>query len=126
MAAYEFTVNGDPAVAKQTAVQALESKQFVLHWDEDWSGRAILGSKLKAALIGAFSPYMEIGVKVMALDGGVSAIRLHQLTSGWFSGVIGARKTEKAFTTLRDDLGRTFDQAGVLVSHGNPATSPPT
>ena len=124
MAAYEFTVRGDPAVAKQTAVQALEARQFVMHWTEDWSGRAILGSKLKAALVGAFSPYMEIGVRVMALDGDVSAIRLDQLTTGWFSGVIGAKKTESAFVALRDELGRTFDHAGVLVDHGNPAARP--
>ncbi len=125
MSAYEFTVTGDPAVAKQTAVQALESQEFVLEWAEDWSGRAIRGNKVKAALLGALSPYMEIGVKVMALDGGVSVIRLDQLTTGMMSGVIGMKKTDKAFTALIDQLGRTFDQAGVLVRHGNPAAGRP-
>ncbi len=125
MSAYEFTVTGDPAVAKQTAVHALQSQQFVLEWAEDWSGTAVRGSKVKAALLGALSPYMEIGVKVMALDGGVSVIRLDQLTTGMMSGVIGMKKTDKAFVTLIDELGRTFDQAGVLVRHGNPAAGPP-
>ncbi len=64
MSAYEFTVSGDPAVAKQTAVQAVEAQQFVLQWAEDWSGRGIRGSKAKAAFLGAFAPYMEIGVEI--------------------------------------------------------------
>ena len=126
MSAYEFTITGDPAVAKHTASQALEAQRFVMHWDEDWSGRGISGSKVKAAFFGAFAPYMEIGVKVMAFDGGVSIIRLDQLTSGWFSGVFGVAKTDKAFVALRDQLGHTFDQAGVLVRHGNPAAPPPS
>ncbi len=125
MSAYEFTVSGDPAIAKQTAVQALEFQQFVMEWAEEWSGRGIRGSKLKAALIGAFAPYMEIGVKVMAFDDGVSVIRLDQLTSGWFSGFVGVAKTDKAFVTLRDQLGHTFDRAGVLVRHGNPSLQSP-
>ena len=125
MSAYEFTITGDPAVAKQTASQALEAQRFVMHWDEDWSGRGISGSKVKAAFLGAFSPYMEIGVKVMAFDGGVSVIRLDQLTSGWFSGVLGVAKTDKAFVALRDGLGNTFGAAGVLVRHGNPAAHSP-
>lgn len=125
MPAYEFTVTGDPVAAKQTAVDALAAQKFVMHWDEDWSGRAIRGTKLKAALLGAFAPYMEIGIRVMALDGGVSAIRLDQLTTGWLSGLLGVRKTEKAFATLREGLENTFGHAGVLVSHGNPAAAQP-
>lgn len=121
MSAYEFTVTGDPAIAKQAAVDALHAQQFVTEWTEEWSGRGIRGSKVKAALLGAFAPYMEIGVKVMALDDGVSVIRLDQLTTGWFTGVLGVKKTDAAFVSLRDDLGRTFDHAGVLVRHGNPA-----
>lgn len=125
MSAYEFTVTGDPATAKQTAAQALQAREFEMTWDEEWAGRAIRGSKAKAALFGAFAPYMEIGVKVMAIDGGVSVIRLDQLTSGWFSGVIGVRRTDSAFVAVRDELGQTFDRAGVLVRHGNPAAQPP-
>ena len=126
MSAYEFTVSGDPALAKQSAVQALEFQQFAMDWAEEWSGRGIRGTKLKAALLGAFAPYREIGVKVMGFDEGVSVIRIDQLTSGWFSGFIGVAKTDKAFVTLRDGLGRTFDQAGVLIRHGDPsAQSPP-
>lgn len=125
MSAYEFVVTGDPAVAKQTAVNALEAQQFVMRWDQDWSGRAIRGTKLKATLLGALAPYIEIGINVMALDVGVSAIRLDQLTSGWFSGVFGVRKTDKAFATVREGLEHTFGHAGVLVTHGNPAVAPP-
>lgn len=125
MSAYEFTVSGDPAAAKQTAVNALEAQKFVMHWDEDWAGRAIRGSKVKAALLGAFAPYMEIGIRVMGLDGAVSVIRLDQLTSGWLSGFLGVRKTEKAFAELRQGLENTFGHAGVLVAHGNPAVAQP-
>lgn len=125
MSAYEFTVTGDPAIAQRVAADALRAQEFETEWPEPWSGRATRGSKTKAALLGAFAPYMEIGVKVMSGGDGVSVIRLDQLTSGWFSGFIGVRKTDTAFVAVRDHLGHAFDRAGVLVRHGNPAGRPP-
>lgn len=124
MAVYEFTLVGDPARARQTASDALESRQFVMQWTDDWTAKAVKGNKTKAALLGAFAHYMEVGVAVRAADSGHSIIRIESLTAGWLGGVWGVRKTDKSFAELRDHLGTTFDAAGVLVAHGVPAAPP--
>ena len=48
MPSYEFTVVGDPTRAKHTAANALEAKDFVMQWSDDWTATAIKGSKVKA------------------------------------------------------------------------------
>lgn len=121
MAAYEFTINGDPARAKQTASEALVAREFVLEWSDEWTAIAVKGNKAKAVLLGAFALYMEIGVSVRSLDAKHSLIRIEGLTSGMMGGVLGARKTTKNFAALRDELGQAFDAAGVLVAHSDPA-----
>ena len=123
MASYEFTVTGDPARAKQTAATALEAREFVMHWTDDWSAKAVKGSKGKAMLLGAFAVYMEVGVNVRALDDVNSVIQIHTLTTGMMGGLWGVSKTNKNFVQLRDELGATFDSAGVLVAHGDPAAN---
>lgn len=123
MAAYEFTVIGDPARARQTASDALEARQFVMKWTDDWTAKAVKGTKVKAAFLGAWAHYMEVGVAVRSLDSGHSVIRLDSLTSGWMGGLWGVRKTDKQFAELRDHLGTTFEAAGVLSEHRKP--SPP-
>ena len=121
MSSYEFTILGDPARARQTAADALAAREFVLHWSDDWTAKAIRGNKTKAALLGAFALYMEVGVAVRSLDSGHSVIRIDSLTTGMMGGVWGMSKTTKSFAELRDQLGTAFDVAGVLVAHRNPA-----
>ncbi|MGA9279347.1 hypothetical protein [Ilumatobacter sp.] len=121
MAAYEFTVIGDPARARQTAAEALEARQFVMHWSDEWTAKAVKGNKTKATLFGSFTHYMEIAVAVRSLDPEHSVIRIDSLTSGWLGGIWGVRKTEKQFAELREHLGVTFLGAGVLVAHRAPA-----
>ena len=121
MPSYEFTVVGDPTRAKHTAANALEAKDFVMQWSDDWTATAIKGSKVKAALLGAFALYMEIGVAVRTLDQANSVIRIDSLTTGMMGGVWGMSKTKQHFAQLRDELGATFDSAGVLVAHRDPA-----
>ncbi|MFT6293248.1 MAG: hypothetical protein ACJAR2_003870 [Ilumatobacter sp.] len=122
MSSYEFTITGDPARAKQTATDALVAREFVLEWSDDWTAKAVQGSKVKAMLLGAFALYMEVAVSVRSLDESHSLIRIDGLTSGLMGGVLGARKTTKNFAELRDELGRAFDAAGVLVTHSDPDT----
>ncbi len=121
MASYEFTVVGDPARARQTASDALVARDFVMHWSDDWTAKAITGNKTKALLLGAFALYMEVGVAIRSLDEGHSVIRIDSLTTGMMGGVWGVSKTTKNFAELRDQLGTAFDGAGVLVAHRNPA-----
>ena len=121
MSSYEFTILGDAARARQTAVDALVAREFVMHWSDDWTAKAIKGNKTKAALLGAFALYMEVGVVIRSLDAGHSVIRIDSLTTGMMGGVWGMSKTTQHFAELRDQLGTAFDVAGVLVAHRNPA-----
>ena len=121
MSSYEFTILGDPARARQTASDALIAREFVMHWTDDWTAKAIRGNKTKAALLGAFALYMEVGVAVRSIDDGHSVIRIDSLTTGMMGGVWGMSKTTKNFSELRDQLGTAFDVAGVLLAHRNPA-----
>lgn len=66
MSSYEFTVVGDPTRARQTAADALGARQFVMHWSDEWTAKAVKGDKTKAVLLGAFAHYMEVGVAVRA------------------------------------------------------------
>lgn len=121
MLSHEFTILGDPARARQTASDALVARDFVMHWTDDWTAKAVKGNKTKAVLLGAFALYMEVGVAVRSLDDGHSVIRIDSLTTGMMGGVWGMSKTAKNFAELRDQLGTAFDVAGVLVAHRNPA-----
>ena len=121
MSSYEFTILGDPARARQTASDALVAREFVMHWSDDWTAKAIKGNKTKAMLLGAFALYMEVAVAVRSVDEGHSVIRIDSLTTGMMGGVWGMSKTTKNFAGLRDQLGSAFDVAGVLVAHRDPA-----
>ncbi len=120
MAAHEFTVTGDPSRVKQTAIDAFESRQFKMHWVDEWTGRAEKGSKIKNMLLGAFAQYFELGVAIRSLDATNSIIAINTLSKGWMGGAVGASRTKKNFAQLRDELGTTFQNAGVLVSHRDP------
>lgn len=121
MSSYEFTLRGDAARARQTAADALQAREFVMHWSVDWTAKAVKGDKTKAVLLGAFAHYMEVGVAVRSLDEEHSVVRIDALTTGWMGGLWGVSKTTKQFAEVRDQLGATFDAAGVLVAHRNPA-----
>jgi hypothetical protein len=43
-------------------------------------------------------------------------MRVERQSSGWMGGAIGASRTTKNLERLRDELGATFDGAGVLVA----------
>jgi len=113
--AVEFTLQGDPTRAKATVEEALVARKFTVAWSDEWSGVAERGSKTKNLLLGAAAQYFKVGVRVMSADTGHAIVRLDRESTGWMGGAIGAARTTKNLEGLRDDLGRTFDAAGVLV-----------
>jgi hypothetical protein len=60
----EFTVTGDPAMAKATAEQTLTSRKFRITWNDDRTATAARGSKAGNILAGSFARYYKIGVEV--------------------------------------------------------------
>jgi hypothetical protein len=112
----EFVLTGDPARAKATVQQALETRKFKITWSDDWTGLAERGSKTANAFLGAAAQYFKVGVAVRSGHDGNAIVRLDRLSTGWMGGAIGASRTTKNMNTLRDELGATFQSAGVLVS----------
>ena len=72
-------------------------------------------SKVANVFGGGFAQYFKVGVRVMSGDESQSIVRLDRLSSGWMGGALGASRTKKNFVGLRDELRRTFHDAGVLV-----------
>ena len=112
---YDFTLQGDPEKARATAQNALESRQFRITWHDDWTGTAERGNKVANALAGALAQYFKVGVAVRSADTGHSILRVERQSSGWMGGAIGASRTTKNLEALSQELGATFDAAGVLV-----------
>ena len=90
MAAHEFTLLGDSGVAKQTAIEAFESRGFSFTWIDDWTCRATKGNKAANVMLGALAQYFELEMSVRALDDEQSVVRIATLSSGWMGGAIGA------------------------------------
>jgi hypothetical protein len=110
----EYFVAGDPARAKATVVQALESRGFRFTWSGEWDAIAERGSKTANMLAGAFAQYFKVGVNVRSMPDGSSVIGIEKSSKGYMGGAWGASKTNKNFDTLAADLEATFGQAGVL------------
>ena len=111
-----FTVQGDPAAARATTIQALAARRFRVTWGDEWNAVAERGSKVANALAGALAQYMKVVVSLQAdVVPGQTLVRLEKGSSGYMGGVIGASRTEKNLLTLRDQLAETFQAAGVLV-----------
>lgn len=110
----DFTVTGDPAMARATAEQALTSRKFRITWNDDWTATAEQGSKVGNLLVGSFAPYFKIGVQLRSLQPGETVIRVESQSSGMAGGAIGVVRTRKNFMSLRTELEATFQAAGVL------------
>jgi hypothetical protein len=112
----DFLVTGDPVAARVTAEQALVARKYVLTWQDDWTATAEVGSKTASILVGAFSQYMKVGVRLMSAGPGETTVRIERQSSGWTGGAIGASRTTKNFAALRRELQAIFSGAGVLRS----------
>jgi hypothetical protein len=67
-------------------------------------------------LVGAFSQYMKVGVRLMSAGPGETTVRIERQSSGWAGGAVGASRTTKNFAALRGELEAIFSGAGVLRS----------
>ena len=112
---FEFVLSGDPQRAKATVQEALQSRKFNVAWNDEWTGVAERGNKVANAVLGAAAQYFKVGVAVRSGFDGNSVVRLDRLSSGWMGGAIGAARTTKNLNALREELGATFQGAGVLV-----------
>lgn len=110
----EIAVTGDPARARTSVVQALESRGFTVVWQDDWSGTAEKGSKGKQVLLGGFAPHLQVGISLHAIDQG-TVVRLIRPSAGVSGGLMGRAKAVKQFNGVADDLLAAFREAGVLV-----------
>ncbi len=110
----DFLVDGDPAAARATAVQALGERKFQVNWRDEWSAVAQRGSKTANVLLGAMAQYFEVGVRLMSASPGETVVRIERLTSGWRGGAVGAARTRRNMASLRTELESTFRAAGVL------------
>jgi hypothetical protein len=113
--AVEFVLDGDPAHAKEAAVQALEGRKFRCNWSDDWTAVAERGSKKANMIAGAAAQYFKVGLSVRSADTGHSIVRLEKQSTGLMGGAIGAARTSNNMKKLRDELTETFTQVGVLV-----------
>lgn len=112
----EFALQGDPARAKATVIQALESRKFRLTWTDDWTGVAERGNNVANALFGAFAQYFKIDLSVRSAQDGTSIVRVDKTSKGMMGGAAGVVRTNKNMASLREELEATFSAAGVL--HG--------
>jgi len=110
----EIAVAGDPARARASVVQALESRGFTVAWQDDWSGTAEKGSKGKQVLLGGFAPHLQVGISLHAIDQG-TVVRLIRPSAGVSGGLMGRAKAVKQFNGVADDLLAAFREAGVLL-----------
>lgn len=112
----DLVINGDPARARATVGQELVSRGFRITWSDEWTGLAERGSVGANVVLGAAAQYFKVGLRVMSgAYPGQAIVRIEELSSGWMGGAIGAHRTATNFQRLRDDLWRTFYDAGVLV-----------
>ncbi|HEX3540314.1 MAG TPA: hypothetical protein VHT75_07695 [Acidimicrobiales bacterium] len=116
----DFVVTGDPGMARATAERALVERRFTVTWNDDWTGTAERGNKVANALAGALAQYFKVGLRLMSTQPGETTVRVERQSSGWMGGAIGAARTNKNMTALRQELEATFGTAGVLrgVSEG--------
>jgi hypothetical protein len=114
---FHYEVTGSPAVALQTARQALEGERFVVTEVDEWTLRAARGKKAKAFLVGAMSPFVEVGVSARSVPGtGTTIIEVAQRSSGFAfaGGVIGAKKSRTAIDAALARLVDAYRTAGVF------------
>jgi len=110
----EIAVAGEPARARATVAQALESRGFTVSWQDEWSGMAEKGSKGKQLVLGGFAPHLQVGISLHAVDQGL-IVRLTRPSSGVSGGLMGRAKAVKQFNGVADDLVAAFHEAGVLL-----------
>jgi hypothetical protein len=116
----DITVAGDPALARDTAANALIARGFAVTWSDPWTGVATKGSKGKRAVFGAFTPYLEVGISVHSAENG-SVVALSRPSTGMTGGLAGRAKARKNFATLTAEVTEVFRVNGVLIGSTPPS-----
>jgi hypothetical protein len=114
MQAVEFVINGDPAVARNTAVGILNADGFTINWTSDWAGEAVKGNTTANVLLGALAQKFVVDLSVTSVGNGQSVIRFDRKNSGWMGGAIGAKRVSNNMKRLRDQFGQAMTQNGML------------
>ena len=112
----EFTLQGAPATAQQTATAALTHEKFRLNWADPFMATAERGNKVANVFLGALAQYFKVGVRIG--PGGTpdtTVLRLERQSSGWMGGAIGAARTTKNMASLRDGIASWLQSQQLLV-----------
>ena len=116
----DFVIQSEPAGARSIAEQVVQGAGFTVTWDDPATGHAQRGSLPLTVLLGAFVGKKRQSVKIdlsifTGPQPGTTVVRLTRASLGWTAGAIGARRTEKIFNELVQDLAAPFGQAGTLL-----------
>jgi hypothetical protein len=110
----EFLVNGDPALARNTAAEILGQRGFKLTWTSDWSATAVRGSTTGNVLLGGFAQKFEVGLSVSSVGNGQTVIRFERQNRGWMGGAVGAVRVTRNMNELRDQFRDAMTSRGML------------
>lgn len=98
-----LTADCDPAVVRDAVVDGLRATGFEVTWSDEARGTAERGAKGKSLAFGALSKdtYMRLS---LAIEGGAgdTTLTLTPSTSGASAGLIGVRRSKKAFAEAGD------------------------
>ena len=114
MQSVEFLVNGDPALARNTAAEILGQRGFKLTWTSDWSATAVRGSTTGNVLLGGFAQKFEVGLSVSSVGNGQTVIRFERQNRGWMGGAVGAVRVTRNMNELRDQFRDAMSARGML------------
>ncbi len=114
MQAVEFLIHGDPALARNTAVEILGERGFTINWTTEWSAEAVRGSTAGNLLLGALAQKFVVGLSVTSVGDGQSMIRFDRQNSGWMGGAIGAMRVTRNMKALRDEFRDAMSTRGML------------
>ena len=117
----DITVAGDPALARDTAANALIARGFAVAWSDPWTGIATKGSRGKQAVFGGFTPYLEVNISVHAVEN-ASVVHLSRPSTGMTGGLAGRAKARKNFATLAAEVTEVFRYNGVLLASTPPSS----
>jgi hypothetical protein len=77
-------------------------------WDDDATGIAVRGARLRNVLFGIMAPYVKLHVRIDAGEVGRRLVRIEPLALGWGGGAIGLARTRGSLKSLGAELEQTF------------------
>lgn len=111
---YDLYVKGSVENVQQIVHNAFQANGFAVNWAGPTKGKAEKGSKGANLMLGALAQYYGVEFEIAPNPNG-AALRLLKSNSGWAGGYLGARKVEKQFLALGDQLAAWFQSQGVFL-----------